>query len=282
MQNLSAASGPSAGLYVRNDIHTGPAGGVAWGAILAGAATVAAAMLILFPLGAALGFSALSPWHPMNGTGKALTMLGAVWLIVVQWLSAGLGGYLTGRLRTAWQGAHTHEVFFRDTVHGFLAWAVAALASLLLLAAAATTIAAHHSPRMEESANNAAAYYSDSLFRSDSYGSRNRVAASEQDRVEAGRILMRGMGPEGLADDDRSYLAGLVSQRAGLSSSEAEKRVDDTVAHEKAQADKARKAAATASVFAFLAMLIGAFIASTAGALGGAHRDAHYETGRLD
>lgn len=51
----------------------------------------------------------------------------AAWLVVVQWLSAGVGGYLTGRLRTKWVNVHTDEVYFRDTAHGFLAWALATL-----------------------------------------------------------------------------------------------------------------------------------------------------------
>jgi len=48
----------------------------------------------------------------------------AIGLIVVQWLASGLGGYVTGRLRTKWVGTHTHEVFFRDTAHGFIMWAL--------------------------------------------------------------------------------------------------------------------------------------------------------------
>src|SRR6202021_2174972 len=55
-------------------------------------------------------------------------------LIVVQWLSSALGGFVTGRLRTKWTGLHTHEVFFRDTAHGFLAWAAASVLGALLFA----------------------------------------------------------------------------------------------------------------------------------------------------
>ena len=44
-----------------------------------------------------------------------------------------MGGYLAGRLRTKWVEAHTDEVYFRDTAHGFLAWAVASLATAALL-----------------------------------------------------------------------------------------------------------------------------------------------------
>src|SRR5690242_16469090 len=65
----------------------------------------------------------------------------AVWLIVVQWLSAALGGYLTGRLRTKWVGVHTDEVYFRDTAHGFLAWAVATVIMAAALSSALSSAA---------------------------------------------------------------------------------------------------------------------------------------------
>jgi len=42
-----------------------------------------------------------------------------------------------------------------------------------------------------------------------------------------------------------------------------------------------RKAVAKASLFLFLSMIIGAFIATTAAALGGRHREVHYRHGRL-
>lgn len=44
-----------------------------------------------------------------------------------------MGGYLAGRLRTSWTDVHTDEVYFRDTAHGFLAWAVSSLATAALL-----------------------------------------------------------------------------------------------------------------------------------------------------
>ena len=72
-----------------------------------------------------------------NPSATTFTLLAAVWLIIVQWLSSALGGYISGRLRTKWTGIHTGEVFFRDTVHGFLAWA---LASVLVVAFATSSI----------------------------------------------------------------------------------------------------------------------------------------------
>jgi hypothetical protein len=62
------------------------------------------------------------------------------WLIVMHWLASGLGGYLTGRLRTKWAGLHTHEVFFRDTANGFLSWAVASVVGAVIVTSTAAFV----------------------------------------------------------------------------------------------------------------------------------------------
>jgi hypothetical protein len=103
------------------------ASAVSWSAIIAGAFAIAAASPILLALGSGLGLASVSPWYNSGPSATTFGVWAAVWLIVVQWLSAALGGYLTGRLRTKWVGVHTDEVYFRDTAHGFLAWAVAAV-----------------------------------------------------------------------------------------------------------------------------------------------------------
>src|ERR1700693_3787957 len=107
---------------------------VSWAAILAGSVTAVAATLILLALGSGLGF--VSPWPHSGASATTLGALAGVWFIVVQWLSAGIGGYLTGRLRTKWVGTHTHEVFFRDTTHGFITWALATVIVTVVVASA--------------------------------------------------------------------------------------------------------------------------------------------------
>jgi hypothetical protein len=84
---------------------------------------------------------------------------------------------------------------------------------------------------------------------------------------------------------DKTYLAQLVSARTGLSQADAEKRVNDVIAKAKAAemkarqiADAARKAGAYLSIFTAVSMLIGAFIAAAATALGGRHRDEDWRT----
>ena len=101
-----------------------PKSAVSWGAILAGAVVAAASSLVLVGLGSGLGFASISPWPNSGASATTFTALAAIWLIVVQWLASGLGGYIAGRMRTKWAGLHTHEVFYRDTAHGFITWSV--------------------------------------------------------------------------------------------------------------------------------------------------------------
>ena len=114
--------------------------GISWGAIIGGAFVAASLALILAILGVGLGLSAASPWA---GAGASATAIGAsavVWLIATQAIAAGLGGYLAGRLRVKWATVHTDEVYFRDTAHGFLVWAVAAVITAAFLTSAASSI----------------------------------------------------------------------------------------------------------------------------------------------
>ena len=97
---------------------------VSWAAVIGGAFVAASLSLILLSLGTGLGFSSISPWT-RNGASAAAIGAGAiVWLIVTQIAASAFGGYLAGRLRTKWTNTHTNEVYFRDTAHGLLVWAV--------------------------------------------------------------------------------------------------------------------------------------------------------------
>ena len=170
------------------------ASGVHWGAITAGALGAVGITFVLTSLGPALGHVIASPWSPSGSAPTAFGLAAGIWLIVTQWLASGLGGYLAGRLREKWVGIRTDEVLFRDTAHGFLAWALATLIVVTLLTIGSLTVAA--------------------------------VAPATT--------------------------GGPVSPEA---------------------AEAARKAGAAFAFYSSLSLLIGAFIGSVAGALGGYHRD---------
>ena len=121
------------GLDANHSSNSSPTSAVSWGAIVAGAAAAASLSLILLILGVGLGLSSVSPWAR---DGVSVTTLGVstiLWLTITQLLASAMGGYLAGRLRTRWTHVHSDEVYFRDTAHGFLAWAVASLATAALL-----------------------------------------------------------------------------------------------------------------------------------------------------
>lgn len=113
---------------------------VSWGAIFAGAAGAASLSLILLLLGTGLGLSSISPWSDRGASAAAVGIAAILWLTFTQLTSSAMGGYLAGRLRTRWAGLHTDEVYFRDTAHGFLAWAVATLLTAALLTSAVSSI----------------------------------------------------------------------------------------------------------------------------------------------
>src|SRR5476651_292232 len=146
---------------------------VSWPAIAAGAIAAAAMTLVLLAFGAGMGFSAVSPWGNSGISANTFQISTGLYLIVVAMLASAMGGYVAGRLRTRWVGVHTHEVFFRDTAHGFLAWAFATVIGAGLLAAAASSIAGGASPGLAPAANVSAIsgsgspleYYVDALLR---------------------------------------------------------------------------------------------------------------------
>jgi hypothetical protein len=109
---------------------------VTWPAIFGGAIVAAATSIVLVALGSGLGLASVSPWRDSGASATGVAWMAAAWLIVVQWLSAGAGGYLAGRLRTKWANTHTHEVFFRDTAHGFITWALGTVIVAAFLASA--------------------------------------------------------------------------------------------------------------------------------------------------
>ncbi|MGO8022978.1 hypothetical protein [Rhizobium leguminosarum] len=264
-----------------------------WGPIFGGAAAAIGVTLILLLLGSGVGLTMVSPWSGQSSSLGTVGVTAAIWLVVVQWLSSGLGGYITGRLRTKWAAVHTDEVFFRDTAHGFISWALATIfvagflaSSLTSLAGAgaqavgsAATAAGTAASSTASAADLPTAYFTDALLRPE----QARAGATSDDTAataEVSRILLNGAAAGQIPDDDKAYLATIVSARTGLSEADARtrvdtvlKRIDDAKVAAQKAADEARKAASTTALLGALSLLIGAFIASAAAAFGGSQRD---------
>jgi hypothetical protein len=238
-------------------------------------------------------------------------VLAIAWFLAVQLFTAGVVGAIWwGRLRTRWVGVHSDEVFFRDTAHGLLVWALGTIVSAVVFASTVSAVAsgaaqaggaalpgagqalssaAGASSAMvkgngngsgEASGTGPLTYFTDMLFRSDHPGQADETAA----KTEMGQILFRALANGNLSDADKSYVAQLVSRQTGISQADAEKRIDDVMAQAKAAAqqaadkaqqaaDTARKVAVSASLWAFVGLLIGAFSASYMATIGGRLRD---------
>lgn len=289
----------------KEPIHTGKSeakesalSAMSWPAILGGAAAAVAVSLILLLLGSGLGLAVSSPWALEGISSTSLAVMGVIWIFAMQAISSGLGGYLAGRLRAKWVGIHNEEVLFRDTAHGFLSWVVATIFTVGFVASAttsivssgltaATTVAAATAAgtsqavgqNMGLSVTDPTAYLVDSLFRTD-----RPVGDMSMDaiRTETARIFMNDMAKGEFPSDDRAYLAQLVSAQTGLPAAEASERVDNIIAQAttaketaRQRMDDTRQATARFSLFAFLSLVVGAFIACMAARAGGKHRDAY-------
>jgi len=255
--------------------------GVSWAAVIGGGFVTAALSLILLALGTGLGLSSVSPWSNVGVSASSIGTAAILWLIFMQIISSSMGGYLAGRLRTKWANIHTDEVYFRDTAHGFLAWAVALVITAAFLAAAAASMVGATASSAAGGTGRATGvqaegrqfdpneYFIDTLFRSESA---KPDSNSTSVRGEAGRIFANALR-QGDISADKSYLAQMVAARTGLSQADAEKRVSDVFARAQQTADTARKTVAHSLLWAFLALLIGAFCASFAATIGGRQRD---------
>ena len=263
---------------------------VSWASIAAGAVAAAALTLVLLALGAGLGLSSVSPWSDSGVSASTFTNATGVYLVIVAVMSSAIGGYLAARLRTKWVGVHTNEVFFRDTAHGFIAWAFATILSASVLGAAASHVMGGAASGIGAAAGqtaqavNPAQVYTDRLFRTDTpAGSSGGSNSSDMAREEVTRLWASSFTgtSSDLSAADRTYVARVVAAQTGLSQAEAEKRVNDVIVQAKSAADEARRGAAKLAFWMTASLLFGAFAASLAAVEGGQHRDGSWNELRL-
>ena len=281
MNNVS----PSATEWRPEYVTDSPAGteanasGVSWAAVIAGGFVAAALALILAFLGVGLGLTSISPWAGSGITATKLGMWAIVWLAATQLIAYGTGGYLAGRLRTKWASVHTDEVYFRDTAHGLMVWAVGVVVTAAFLGSAASSImsgagklvaatgavgsvatiaaapnAATTGARLDADAgggptgaqpagSTSSGYLTDALVRS----AGTSQPASAATRQELGRILSEALRQGRFSDADRTYAAQVVAAQTGLSQADAEKRVDAVYAQGRSIAAEAEATALTAA-----------------------------------
>jgi hypothetical protein len=263
-----------------------------WTAAIAGAFAATAVTFLIISLGSGIGLSVASPYR-VSPSSTTLTLIGAIWLLMAQAFGFACGGYLAARMRSHFVDDAGDEGRFRDAAQGFLVWSLGVGITVLFVAlaglytastatnASANLIAAAaNGSENGGSVTNATDYFVDMLFRpgasANPGGANDNAATNNQSRAEAGRVLAHAIAQGQLSNDDRTYLAQLVSQRTGLSQDEAQQRVTnvENQARETAKqaADKAAKAGAYLSFWTFMSLLFGAVAAVLGGILGGESR----------
>jgi hypothetical protein len=236
--------------------------------------------LLLLAFGTGLGLSMVSPWSGAGVSATTFKITTGLYLIVIAMIASSIGGYLAGRLRSSWSGVHIDEVYFRDTAHGFLAWALASVLGAAVLAAPATSLLGGTTAGVTQGAGTRTSQpaspmdgYVDTLLRGDPAAT-TTAGNSADARGEISRLFTRSFRDGGeLKPTDREYVAKVVAARTGTSQPDAEKRVNDVITQVKADADAARKATGSLAFWLTASLLLGAFCASLAATEGGGLRD---------
>lgn len=253
--------------------------GVSWPSIVAGAVASCALTIVLLAFGMGLGLSVVSPWAGSGVSATTFKIGTGLYLVVIAMIASSIGGYLAGRLRSGWSGVHGDEVYFRDTAHGFIAWALASVLGVAALAGPASSLIGGAASGLTQTAATQASQsagpmdgYVDTILRADPAAPATNNQSDS--RGEVVRLFTRSFRNGGeLKAPDREYVAKLVAARTGISQPDAEKRVNEVVTQVKADADAARKATAQLAFWLTASLLIGAFCASLAATEGGGLRD---------
>src|SRR5580704_7697094 len=252
--------------------------GVSWPAVAAGAIVSCALTVVLLAFGLGIGLSVVWPGAGAGVSATSFKIGTGLYLIVIAMLSSSIGGYIAGRLRTRWVSVHSDEVYFRDTAHGFVAWAFASILGAVLLASPVSSLIGGGSSAAVQGAASAGRSsgpmdgYVDSLLRSDTPASQQ--GNTNESRGELNRLFVSSFrnGAE-LKPADRDYVSKVVAARTGLSQADADKRVNEVVTQAKTDIDATRKATAQLAFWLTASLLVGAFCASLAATEGGGLRD---------
>jgi hypothetical protein len=267
---------------------------ISWGAVLAGAVIVIAVHLSLSLLGLGIGLSTVDP-AAGDTPGAASFGLGAgIWWVVSNLIALVIGGYVAARLSGM-------PLRGDGIIHGVLTWAVTLLITIYLLTTgvgnlvggafnvvgnAVSTLGqgvAKAVPPALEAAGvspEQIQQQADELLRPEQPGQLN----ADQARTELTDALRQMVtGSEQEAAQARQRATELIAQRAGISPEQANQRIEQMSAELKRRADEAKakatqaadataKAASSASIWAFVAFVLGAAAGAWGGSLGTRNR----------
>lgn len=323
--NTTTPATPSDGSYVD------------WSAIFAGTAVAVAIGLLLTTFGAALGLSSIT----LDGNDQSSTLelvLTAVWLVLTLIAAYLAGGYIAGRMRRRVETATGDEVTTRDGINGLVVWSLGTILSAMLLANAVSFVAntagnvasaagqtvgavaqatgtavsgvasgvanAAGAVVPDAAKNDPTEYLSNQLLRPEQVDP--NAADPAQLAQQTASIVANVYRTGEVSEEDRNYLASAVAARTDLTRTQAEARVDQTVAQaqdarqevadaiETAQAEaqqladdaeaaavEAARMARNAGIMTAFALAAAALIAAVAAFVGAVHGGRHREQGRV-
>jgi hypothetical protein len=245
-----------------------------WSPVVAGAIAAAALALVLQAFALAIGLSVSSTAPTWRDASFALVLLSGLYLVLAALASYGLGGYLAGLMRARLTSREDADL--RDGLHGLLVWALATLLAAaigLATAQSLTRLAAPSGGQAGSSTSvageNLIAYDLDRLFRAE----RRPNGDLDYARAEAARILLTASSHRGLQPEDRAYLIRLTAAYTGLAQPDAERRVDEAIAHAKENISRARRSAVILAFMTGAAAMVGAAACWFAACAGGRVRD---------
>jgi hypothetical protein len=252
---------------------------VDWCAVIAGALIACAIFVLLTTFGSAIGLTLTSPYPGSGFSGKVATWLIGIWEIWVAVSAFAVGGYFAGRLRHRIFDATEHESDVRDSAHGLLVWAIAALLGtwIATMTIKEVTHAVAGGPDRNPIAGKAdpARYAADVMLRSDQPAPGNY---DEPLHKEVATVLAAYATGVSVTQEDAAYLTRVTAAHSGVAQADAQKRVSTAVQQVRDNANRTRRTGIMVAFLTAASLAVGAAAAWAAAALGGRHRDEGVDT----
>ena len=282
--NYGAGTSSSGDMVVPDDQRTHLRNRVSWGAILAGVAAALVVQLLLNILGVGIGASAVDAANTAdNPTAGNFSLTAGIWWTLSGIIASSAGGIVAGRLCGTSDGNTARW-------HGLVSWCVATLVIFYLLTSAVGGIIGGTFNALGSTvtgAGKAAASAASGVAQNtdgDALQAQVRRlvnpndAQSAQDSVGA-YIRASASGDKQAADAARDRAIDGMAKTANISPDEARTRLSqaeqqyrqsiDTAKQKATQAAEAtRKGVASAGIFGFVALALGALAAWLGGGMG--------------
>ncbi len=270
-------------------IHRGSFRRISWGGVFAGRFLVLAIQLLLSMLGIGIGLSIVQPSPGGTANAGAIGIGAAVWWVVTYIIALVIGSYAAARLAGV-------ALRFDGVLHGLVTWAFALMVMFYLLTTAvggviggalgvvgnAVSAAGHGLTAAAPEVAKAAGLSTDQIQKHAKEllqpTDPSKMSSQQADAVIAKDAAVYVGGGSG-APQARQEIIGIMAARLGISRDDAAKRFDQwagqfnqtksNVAHgAKQAAGQAAGVLSQASIWAFVALLLGAIFSGLGGAWG--------------